>query len=93
MYLMELIENEITEIGAWNIDDVELHSDKCGVDVYIGWHTPSTNLDYYPIVQVNDDDGNIIKWKEGPENDDKWLGWIEEVLAEYNETDDWWYIR
>lgn len=94
MFLMEIIENAILNTdNTWHITDLDLHSDKYGVDVYLFWHNPSSNLSWYPIIQIEDDEGNMIKWKEGPENSLRWLNWIEEMLEEYGEEDDWWYIR
>ena len=69
MYLMEIIEvNILKEDNTWNIIDLDLHSNKCGADMHLFWHNPSINLNWYPIVQVEDDEGNILKWKEGPES-------------------------
>lgn len=96
MFLMEIIENAILNAdNTWHITDLDLHSNTCGIDVYLFWHDSSCslNLNWYPIIQIEDDEGNMIKWKEGPENSLRWLNWIEEMLKEYSEADDWWYIR
>lgn len=95
MWLMELIEADAVkkENGKTIINNLEVHSDKEGVDIYIGWHTPCFNDGYYPIVQVDDDEGNMVLHKEGPENSSDWYGWIEETLKNYLSSDDWWHIR
>ena len=94
MYLMEIIESDIIkEDNTWHITDLDLHSDTCNIDVYLFWHNPSSNLNWYPIIQIEDGEGNIVKWREGPENSLRWMNWIEEILEEYCEADDWWYIR
>ena len=93
MYLMELIENDFLKSdNTWGIDDIDLHSDKCNTDVYIYWNTLSINLKWYPIIQVCNDEGNILIWEEGPENSFFWLDWIEGILKEYCNIDDWWYL-
>ena len=63
-----------------------------GIDVYIGWHTATFNVGFYPIIQVDDSDGNMILWKEGHENKSSWHTWIMETLEEYTVADDWWYL-
>ena len=94
-YLSELIEDAIKNVdGVYHIDDLEIHSDTYGIDVYIGWHTPAFNVGFYPIIQVDDNDGNMILWKEGYEDKSSWYAWIMEILEEYADikVDDWWYL-
>ena len=94
MQLMEMIEaNILNEDNTWHIDDLDLHSDECGVDVHLFWHDPSFNLNWYPIIQIDNDDGDIVKWKEGPENSSMWMSWIDEMLEEYSDVDDWQNMR
>ena len=94
MFLSEMLEQAVkTENGQYKINDLEIHSDKCNVDIYIGWHTPSVNIGYYPIVQVDDDEGDMILWKEGTEISADWYRWLEETLEDYLNADDWWFIR
>lgn len=94
MYLSEMLEHAVTkeENGTYKINDIELHSDKCGVDISIAWGT-GLNLGYYPIIQVDDEEGNMILWKEGTENPSDWHRWMEEILEDYLGADDWWFIR
>ena len=95
MTIMELVEASIKkENGSIIIDDLEIHSDAEKSDVYVMWSTPCGNCWYYPIIQIDDDDGNIILHRTGPDGYDLWLPWIESVFAEmgYLNSDDWWYI-
>ena len=91
--LMELVEEKIRkENGIWYLDDVDVHSDKAGVDVSVWFSSLCFNVGYYPIIQVDDNEGNMIDWKSGPEDSSIWLFWIAEILEDYLDIDDWWYI-
>ena len=88
MYLMELVESKICKKNEiWNVPkDMELTSEKA--DIYI-WFERVLNCDYFPIIQVDDAEGNMILHREGPENRDHWIEWIRETLNEYTGDDSW----
>ena len=89
MRLVEMIEEYMDrEIKG----DLDLHSDEYGVDISIFWASPTINLSWYPIIQVDDDDGNVILHREGPENPGRWLLWMLDTLKNYHDGDDWWYV-
>lgn len=59
-------------------EEIELSSDD-GISFYLWWHTPSLNLNYYPIVQVSDN-GEEIFWREGTENPDNWYRVVDQAI-------------
>ena len=90
MYLSKMLEEAVkNKNGRYMIDDLELHSDKYGVDVAIFWNTLCFNVGIYPIIQVDDDNGNTILWKSGSEDPRDWYRWMEEILEDYLDADDW----
>ena len=94
MYLSEMLEHAVrTESGTYWINDIELHSDKCGVDIGIWWNVMCFNVGTYPIVQVDDNEGNMILWREGLEDSGVWYRWLEEILEDYLGYDDWWFLH
>lgn len=99
MKLLDIIESDLIKTIDENgkrkfaLNDLELHSDSEKRDVYIFWHKPSINLSFYPILQVNDDEGNTVLWGEADENKESWMKWLKEKLKDYTESDDWWYIK
>ena len=85
MFLTEMIEEYMDRETK---EDLDLHSDEYRVDICIFWHES-----WYPIIQVDDDHGNIILHREGPENPERWLSWMLEVLKPWrDDSDDWWYL-
>lgn len=97
MKIMEIIEADliIKENGLTTIHDLELHSEFEGVDVYIGWEN-ILNCGIFPIIQIDDDEGNMIFYREGYENYENkecLFEWFEEMLQNYSNSDDWWHIR
>lgn len=64
-------------------DDITLATDD--LYVYIFWHSPSLNLNYYPIVQINllgdDLDDRTIFHREGTENPGTWYQVIDQAIA------------
>ncbi len=93
MYIKELIEKKIykTDDYSWHIEDVDLISDKTEMEIMIWWVQPYWNLDWYPIIQIDDSEGNMILHREGPENRELWIDWINETLKDYEDPDEWWY--
>ena len=92
-YLNEMVKHAVGNVNdTYHLDDLEIHSDIYGVDIYISWHTPAFNVGFYPIIQVDDNDGNMILWKEGYEDKSSWYTWIMKTLEEYAMADDWWYL-
>lgn len=94
MTLFEILEADLVvrEEGRIVINDLELHSESEGVDVYIFWYTPGDSACFYPIVQINDDEGNLILNKTCYEGGD-WLSWLTEKLQDYLGSEDWFHIR
>ena len=66
----------------FNIDDFEIS---------IWWHTPSINLSYYPIIQIDKGDRTVLN-REGPENPDNWDRFakesIKKVLTKYGKINE-----
>lgn len=58
--------------------DIDLYTDD-GLDVYIFWHSPSYNLTWYPIVQI-DYNGKTIFHREGSENSNYYYKVIDEAI-------------
>ncbi len=93
MFLTEMLINAVKkENGKWKINDIDLHSDNLGVDVSIFWHSAAYNVGFYPIIQVDDEEGNMVLWDSGPENSSDWYRWMEETLEDYLGADDWWLV-
>lgn len=74
-------------------EDLDLTSWKANADVYIFWHTPGLNVSWYPLVQIDDGEGNMIKHREFGENPDYWVDNICDLITECcGDVDDWFYV-
>ena len=60
-------------------DDITLITPEDDLSFYLWWSAPSLNLNWYPIVQVNDDTGIIFN-REGTENPDNWYRVIDQAI-------------
>ena len=60
-------------------DDITLITPEDDLSFYLWWHSPSLNLGWYPIVQVDDGDKGIF-WREGTENPDNWYRVIDQAI-------------
>ena len=92
MYLKELIKAEVYEAeGLLHIEDIDLINEQTGTEIMIWWVQPHWGLDWYPIIQIDDSEGNMVLHREGPENMELWINWINETLKDYEDPDEWWY--
>ena len=51
--------------------DIRFKVDGVDIGIYICWHSPSINLNWYPICQIDMNDRTIFH-REGAENPDLW---------------------
>jgi len=60
-------------------DDITLTTPEDDFSFNLWWSSPSLNLNWYPIVQVDDSD-DVIFWREGTENPDNWYRVIDQAI-------------
>lgn len=69
-------------------EDITLATDD--LCVYIFWHSPSLNLNYYPVVQVDllgsGLNSRTIFHREGTENPGNWYQVIDQAIAKISEV-------
>ena len=68
-------------------DDITLTTPEYDFTFYLWWHSPSLNLNWYPIVQVDNDTGIIFN-REGTENPDNWYRVIDQAIDKIIQTYD-----
>ena len=73
----------ISSFGVKHMEDFNIEIN--GVSVSIFWHSPSLNLGWYPIVQIEDKNG-IILHREGPENPKEWQSFAGYICDFINEN-------
>lgn len=62
------------------------------IAVYVGWHEPKWNVNWYPIVEIQDnrkeelEPWRTILWRSGPENPEKWADFIEDICRFIDEN-------
>lgn len=62
------------------------------ISVYVTWHSPSLNLNWYPIIEIQDDRAeNRVPWRsiylrEGPENPECWTDFINDACRFIDEN-------
>ena len=75
---LEELENAVPQIAVGQ--DYAWESDSGRINVDIWWHSPAFNVGWYPIFQVDYDDGCVFH-KEGSENP---AAWADELAAVVN---------
>ena len=68
-------------------DEITLTTPEDDFSFNLWWHSPSLNLGWYPIVQVDDSD-DVIFWGEGTENPDNWYRVVDEAIDKIIQTYD-----
>lgn len=81
--------NEIDNIHLIPNKDIDINIDDFEISIW--WHTPSLNLSYYPIIQIDKGDKTLLN-REGPENPDNWDRFakesIKKVLTKYGKINE-----
>ena len=50
-----------------------------GISFNLFWHSPSINLNWYPIVEIHYN-GEEVFWREGTENPDYWYTLVDTAI-------------
>ena len=81
--------DEIDNIHLVPNKDIDINIDDFEISIW--WHTPSLNLSYYPIIQIDKGDKTLLN-REGPENPDNWDRFakesIKKVLTKYGKINE-----
>jgi hypothetical protein len=81
--------DEIDNIHLVPGKDIDINIDDFEISIW--WHTPSLNLSYYPIIQIDKGDKTVLN-REGPENPDNWDRFakesIKKVLTKYGKINE-----